>query len=233
MPLFGLTHGLTILALVVIAAICIFAGRRGCIWPRALLAFVCLSVFPINQLALGILDFDPPLNNLLPFHLCDIAALTAGFGILTRKPLLCELTYCWGLAGTMQGLIFPNLGWDFPHPMFWGFFIQHGVVVIVALYLPLAMAWKPRAGVVVRILLWNQIYFLSAMAINGALGTNFGFLAEKPEVSSPLDYLGDWPIYLIWLQVIAAVVMTLLLLPFAKTINIWRSRQIEVNPLHE
>jgi len=133
----------------------------------------------------------------------------------------------------MQGLIFPNLGWDAPHPMFWSFFIQHGVVVIVALYLPLAMAWKPRAGVVPRILLWNQAYFLVAMAINGALGTNFGFLAAKPEVSSPLDYLGDWPVYLIWLQVIAAVVMTLLLLPFSRTINIWRSRQIEVSPNHE
>jgi len=223
MPLFGLTHALTLIVLVTSGTICIYAGRRGCLWPRALLAFICLSVFPINQLALSTLDFDIPLNNIIPFQLCDLAALTAGFGLLTRKPLLCELTYCWGLAGTMQGLIFPNLGFNFPEPMFWTFFLQHGVIVIVALYLPLALNWKPRAGVVPRILLWNQIYFLSAMALNGALGTNFGFLAEKPEVSSPLDHLGDWPVYLFWLQIIAVIVMTLLLLPFRRTINIWRS----------
>ncbi len=233
MDLFGLSHGLTVLSIALIAAICIIAGRRGATWPQVLLAFICLSVFPINQLALATLDFEIPLNNLLPFHLCDFAALTAGFGILTRKPLLCELTYCWGLVGTIQGLITPNLGWDFPHPMFWSFFIQHGVVVIVALYLPLAMKWKPLPGVVPRILFWNQVYFLFAIIVNWSLGTNFGFLAAKPEVASPLDYLGDWPIYLIWLQILAALFMTCLLLPFRKTINIWRPRRIELSHSHE
>lgn len=222
MPLFGTAHGLTVLTIALIAAICIYAGRRGCLWPRVLLAFVCLMVFPLNQLALASLDFQIPLNNLLPCHLCDIAVLTAGFGILTEKPLLCELTYCWGLAGTLQGLITPNLGWDFPHPMYWTFFIHHGVVVIVALYLPLAMKWRPRPGIVPRIFLWNQAYFIIAFSLNSASGTNFGFLAAKPEVASLLDHLGDWPVYLIWLQLIAILVMALLLLPFRKSINIWR-----------
>lgn len=233
MQLFSLTHGLTVATIALISAICIIAGRRGATWPRVLLAFICLSVFPMNQLVLASFDFKIPLNNLLPFHLCDIAALTAGFGILTRNPLLCELTYCWGLAGTIQGLITPNLGWDFPHPMFWSFFIQHGVVVVVALYLPLAMKWKPRAGAVPRILIWNQVYFFTAIAINSTLGTNFGFLAAKPEVASPLDYLGDWPIYLIALQVLSAVFMTLLLLPFSRIINIWRPRRIKLSHPNE
>lgn len=223
MDLFGLSHGLTVLCITLITAFCIRAGRRGDIWPRVVLALLCLSVFPINQLALSLLDFKIPLNNLLPFHLCDITALIAGFAILTRKGLLCELTYCWGLAGTMQGLITPDLRWDYPHPMFWSFFIQHGVIIVIAFYLPLAMQWRPQAGVVPRILIWNQVYFFSALLINTLLGTNFGFLAAKPEVASPLDYLGDWPFYLIFIQIIAAAIMITLLLPFRKTINIWRS----------
>lgn len=224
MPLFGTTHGLTITTIALIALICIYAGRQGCLWPRALLAFICFMVFPMNQLVLASLDFQKPLENLLPCHLCDIAVITAGFGILTQKPLLCELTYCWGLAGTLQGLITPNLGFDFPHPLFWSFFIHHGVVVIVALYLPLAMKWKPGAGVVPRIILWNQVYFLAALTINTALETNFGYLSSKPNVASLLDHMGDWPVYLFWLQLAAAFVMILLLLPFRKSINIWRSR---------
>ena len=233
MPLFGTSHGLTVATIALIAFICIYAGRKGCLWPRALLAFVCLMVFPLNQLVLASLDFTIPLDNLLPCHLCDVAALTAGFGILTQKPLLCELTYCWGLAGTIQGLITPNLGWDFPHSMYWTFFIQHGVIVIVALYLPLAMNWKPRPGVVPRIIFWNQVYFIFALTINLTLGTNFGFLLEKPEVNSPLDHMGEWPVYLFWLQFTAIAVMILLLLPFQKTINIWRSGGIGVSPPHE
>jgi hypothetical integral membrane protein (TIGR02206 family) len=130
-------------------------------------------------------------------------------------------------------LITPNLAFNFPHPLFWTFFIQHGVIVIVALYLPLAMNWKPRDGVVPRVILWNQIYFIIAFTVNTLLGTNFGFLARKPDVASLLDQLGDWPIYLFWLQLLAILLMTLLLLPFRGSINIWRSDGIGVNPKHE
>ena len=233
MILFGQTHGLTILTLMILGGICIGFGRGGSTWPRAVLAFFCLVIYPVNQIALSTLDFQLPLHNIIPGHLCDIAALTAGFGLLTGRPLLCELTYCWGLAGTIQGLITPNLPYDFPHPMFWSFFLQHGVIVIVALYLPLAMGWKPRPGIVPRIILWNQVYFLSALAANHLFGTNFGFLAAKPETASPLDLMGDWPVYLIWLQILAAVLMTLLVLPFSKSINIWRLRRIRVSETHE
>ena len=233
MPLFGICHGLTILALATIGVLFIAWGRRQKIWPRAILAFICLIIYPINQVALSTLPFQLPLNNIIPGHLCDIAALTAGFGLLTGRPILCEITYCWGLAGTIQGLITPNLPYDFPHPMYWSFFIQHGVVVIVALYLPLAMGWKPRPGVVPRIFIWNQVYFVCAIIVNSTLGTNFGFLAAKPEVASPLDLLGDWPVYLIWLQILAATLMTLLLLPFSRTINIWRFPRTGVKQPHE
>ena len=233
MDLFSATHGLSVLAIALIAAICIYAGRQGASWPRVALAFLCFAVFPVNYLALRTLGISLPLNNIIPLHLCDVAALTAGFCLLTRHPLLCELTYCWGLAGTMQGLITPNLGWTIPHPMYWSFFLHHGVIVIVALYLPLALKWRPQPGVVPRMILWNQVYFFLAVTVNSTLGTNFGFLAWKPEVASPLDYLGDWPVYLIWIQVIAALIMTLLLLPFRRTINIWRLRRIELNAPHE
>jgi len=130
-------------------------------------------------------------------------------------------------------LITPNLILDFPHPFFWSFFIQHGVIVIVALYLPLAMGWKPRNGVVPRVFFWNQVYFITALTANSTLGTNFGFLARKPKTASLLDHLGDWPLYLLWLQLLAILLMTLLFLPFRRSINIWRLNGIGVNPKHE
>lgn len=233
MTTFSSIHFYTVLVIMGIGVILIEAGRKGHNWPRALLAFICLIIYPINQIVLNSLDFSIPLNNTLPLHLCDIVALTSGFALLFKNTYFAEITYCWGLAGTLQGLIFPNLGFDFPHPMFWSFFLQHGILVIVALFLPLAMNWRPREGVVWRILFWNQVYFFSIMIVNHMLGTNFGFLAEKPSVSSPLDHLGDWPIYLIWIQVLATAFMTALLLPFSRTINIWRFPRFRVNPEHE
>src|SRR5690348_9994586 len=35
----------------------------------------------------------------LPFQLCDLASFAAAAALWTRKPLLVELTYFWGIAG--------------------------------------------------------------------------------------------------------------------------------------
>ena len=51
------------------------------------------------------------------------------------------------------------------------------------------------------------------MAVNAWLVTNFGFTARKPVNPSLLDHLGPWPIYLLWMQVLAAVLFSLLALP--------------------
>ncbi len=78
MPLFGPAHGLALIVIAIIAGICIREGKRGLVWPRAMLAFLCLSVFPINQLALIGVDFEPAIERFIPFHLCDIAAVIRG-----------------------------------------------------------------------------------------------------------------------------------------------------------
>ncbi|MGE9267148.1 MAG: hypothetical protein ACQKBY_03545, partial [Verrucomicrobiales bacterium] len=112
MSLFGTTHLLTLLGIFLAAAVCILAHRRGKRWPLPLLAWLNLLCYAANQAAYATLDFPVALDNILPFHLCDLAALICAAALLTRKDKLCELAYLWGLAGTIQGLITPNM----PHP---------------------------------------------------------------------------------------------------------------------
>src|SRR5258708_8260026 len=50
----------------------------------------------------------------LPFQLCDVAAFVSAAALWFRHPLLVELTYFWGLAGTAHGLIPPDLSDHFP-----------------------------------------------------------------------------------------------------------------------
>lgn len=230
MELFGLTHLLTVGVIVALCFWCIRATRKGQSWPIASLAFICLAAYPISQAAYLTFPFAVPLDNTLPFHLCDIAAITAGFALLTRKPLLGELTYCWGLAGTLQALITPNLHNTFPHPVYFTFFLHHGAIVITALLLPLALRWRPREGIVLRMLGWNQVYFGLALTVNLLLGTNFGFLMEPPAAGSLMDHFGPWPWYLIPLQILAIVFIIFLNLPFCRSINIWRGGRNEAKP---
>ena len=224
MELFGTTHLLTLLIGATFGAACILARRRGQLWPVALLALLNLSAYGYNQWLYNNLAHNIPLSNILPFHLCDIAAFLAGFALLTKRPLIRELCYCWGLAGTLQALITPDTTHTFPHPLFFSFFIHHGTIVITAIFLPLAEGWRPRQGTFPRLLLWNQVYFILAFTFNWLAGTNFGFLMEKPEAATLFDHLGPWPYYLIWVQLIAAAMIALFLLPFTKRINVWRFR---------
>lgn len=159
------------------------------------------------------------LNHLLPLHLCDLTSLIAAAALITRRPLLCELTYYLGLGGTLQGLITPNLRYDFPHPTYFAFFQLHLFVVITALFLPLGLGWRPRKP------LWRTMtagffiivgYLVVIFGINSVLGTNYAFLMHKPVNPSLYDHLGPHPWYILSVLGLVIVMLILLSLPFFK-----------------
>ncbi len=180
------------------------------------LAFLCFSAYPINQLIVVALGGHLTIGHILPFHLCDLAAFICGFALLTRKPILCELSYFWGLAGTMQALLTPDLNRTFPDPIYLSFFFHHGIIVITAIVLPLGLGWRPRKHSALRVFGWTLMYAVAAFCINAALHTNYGFVMEKPEGASLLNALGPWPWYILWSLAIASVIFLLLELPFRK-----------------
>jgi len=184
----------------------------------ALLTFLCFAIYPLHQAFHTIVGGSEKLEDLFPFHLCDIAIIVCGFAIITRKPILCELAYFWGLAGTLQGLITPDLNHDFPSPVYLIFFFQHGIIVITALVLPLGLGWRPRSDASRRVFIWIIIYAVGAFLINFVMGTNFGFLTHKPEQSSLLDIMGPWPWYVLVLITLSGLFFWLLALPFKKRI---------------
>jgi hypothetical integral membrane protein (TIGR02206 family) len=51
-------------------------------------------------------------------------------------------------------------------------------------------------------------------SLNAVLGTNYGFLAHKPERASLMDVLGPWPWYIGSLIVLAVAFYAILDLPF-------------------
>lgn len=221
MPLlpFSPQHGYTILAGAAIIITLLWAGKRstqGRNLAAALLAFSNLISYPLNQISWMSLDGPVPLDNLLPFHLCDIAAVIAGFALITRHPLLCSLTYFWGLAATLQALITPSLVLGFPSLPYFSFFLQHFAIVATALFLPTVDGWRPKPPLwksPFEIYIWSVLYLLFALSINAWLGTNFGFVSHPPHTPSLIDHLGPWPWYLFSIQAIAVTIFFLLALP--------------------
>lgn len=201
-------------------AVFVSVGRRGGNGrSRAtlLLAFLNLSAYPLSLAAWGSVDAPKSIDNFLPLHLCDIAAITAGVALLTQRPLWCALTYFWGLAATFQALLTPALTVGFPQLPFVMFFVQHFAIVTAALYLPIVAGWRPKLPFwksPLEIYGCSVVYLAVAMTANRMLGSNFGFASHPPDNPSLIDHLGPWPWYLVSMQAIALLFFLLLALPF-------------------
>jgi hypothetical integral membrane protein (TIGR02206 family) len=202
-----------------IAAFILFAKRseKNQRIVTALLAFLCLASYPLALFAWR--DHPKSLDNVLPLHLCDLAAIVAGFALFTRKPILLTLTYFWGIAATTQALLTPAITIGPPHLPYIHFFIQHFAIVAAAIYIPMVLKWRPEMPwwkSPLKVFGISIIYQAIALLINTLLKTNFAFASRPPDNPSLIDHLGPWPVYLFSLQAMALVLYLLLALPFRK-----------------
>ncbi|MDB6117026.1 MAG: hypothetical protein JWO08_807 [Verrucomicrobiaceae bacterium] len=182
-------------------------------WVDRVLIAGLLASWPVSVLSHW-LGGDLSLENGLPLQLCDAADFAGVIALWRRDRLAAELVYFFGLAGTLQGLITPNLQDDLPHPRFVSFFLTHSVIVIAALHVVLAMKLAPRPGAVGRMMVCILGWALAIGGLNALLHTNYGFLCHKPTAASLMDVLGPWPWYIAALVALAVLFFVILDLPF-------------------
>lgn len=150
----------------------------------------------------------------LPFALCDLAALVAAVALVTRQPVLVELTYFWGLAGTLQSLLTPDLNAPFPSQVFFEYVVAHAAIVCAALVLVAGERVRPRPHAVPRVFGITLAYTAVVALIDWATGGNYMYLRARPGSVSLLTVLGPWPWYIASAAGVAVVLFTLLDLPF-------------------
>jgi len=159
---------------------------------------------------------DPAtLKDHLPFQLCDWVIFAAVAALLWRRRVAFELAYFWGLSGTLQALLTPDLAEDFPNLHFITFQTLHATVVVAILYLTLGLGMRPRPRSILRAWLWLQAYVAVTALIDRLLDANYGYLLRKPVQASLFDYLGPWPWYLLGLEALSLVLFLACYAPFA------------------
>lgn len=160
------------------------------------------------------LSQDVPWRWILPLHLCDLAAFAAAAALLLGGPRIYEAAYYWGMAGTTQALLTPELDFGFPSIDYWLFFAPHGMVIAAVFYATGSLGFRPGAGSVSRAFVYTALACLPAGLANWLLGTNFMFLRAKPEAATLLDFLGPWPWYILVLVPVVWIILTIWYLPF-------------------
>ena len=216
--LFGPSHLITLAVIVSLAvALVVLARRRQslklCEALSGLLAILLLS----NEFIWWIIAVNLHLWSLqwgLPLQICDLAIFAAAYSLIRHNQLIWETAYFWGLGGTLQALLTPDMSFDFPQYYFFKFFITHGGVVMAVIYLAAGCGRRIDVSSVRRVFIATNLYAGFIAVINGITGANYLYLCEKPLHPSILDYLGPWPWYIFGLEAVLAVSLFIYYLPF-------------------
>jgi hypothetical integral membrane protein (TIGR02206 family) len=155
-------------------------------------------------------------QKMLPMQLCDWAMVVIIVALWTGSRRWLEIAYFWGIGGTLQALITPNLRFGFPDLRFISFFVAHSGIIIGIIFLMLIYGFRPRPIGILRTFAWTEVYFVIAFTIDLLTDENYGFLLHKPEAASLLNFLSDSrPLYLLEFHVLAFLFFALLYAPFA------------------
>ena len=160
----------------------------------------------------GVMDW----RQMLPMQMCDWGMVVVIVAMWTGSQRWFEVAYFWGIGGTLQAVLTPNLRFGFPDWRFISFFTSHCGIIVGVIFLMLTRRYRPYPMSIVRVWLWSEFYFVVTLIVDELTGVNYGFLLHKPEAFSILSYLSDSrPLYLLQLHGVALLFFLVLYMPFA------------------
>ncbi len=174
--------------------------------------FISLTVisFHIYKISQGGYNFRTD----LPLYLCSLLGLIIPVFTYYKRNWMYEILLFWIIAGTTQAIATPDILVGFPSFEFFRYWIVHLGLVVVILYATIVLNYKPTLKSVFKSILALQVYLIFMVIVNYVLDANYFYLNGKPESASILDYLGEWPLYIIVAQLILVPYFLLIYLPF-------------------
>lgn len=217
---FGLAH-LVVIALTISLPFLFAAFARKSRWPRSeriiarLLAGLLLFNYAGYEIYLA-LTVGLAWQKALPFQLCDWAMVAIVVALVTGRERWLEVAYFWGIGGTLQAILTPDLKYAFPDVRFLTFFIAHSGVVVAIAFMMIMKKFRPHWISIAWTFTWSELYFVLAITVDLITGENYGYLLHKPAAASLLDALSDQRVvYILQMHLLAFIFYVVLYLPFA------------------
>jgi len=197
----------------------IYFGRTSTPEALRIVRYAMTAVLVVNEASWHWWNWQTgqwTIQTMLPLHLCGLMVWSSAVMLVTRSYILYEFLYFLGIGAASQALLTPDLGnYGFPHFRYFQTFISHGLLVTAPVYMTLVEGYRPYWASLLHVAVGMNLYMLVIMFVNARLGSNYLFVARKPDTPSLIDVLGPWPWYILSLESIGLVLSLLLYAPFA------------------
>lgn len=215
--LFGAAH-LTALGLIALLNVGLLRFKGAPEATRAKVRWGMAIVLWLNEIGWHVWNAATgqwTIQTMLPLHLCSVLVWVGALALVTKNYRIYEFMYFMGIAGAMQALLTPDAGaYGFPHYKAFQTFISHGLIITTAIYMTVVEGLRPTWKSLARVFVWMNVYMGIVFVVNMLIGSNYLFIARKPETASLLDVLPPWPYYIAYIQGIGLAMCLLLYLPF-------------------
>ena len=159
----------------------------------------------------------------LPLHFCQFGFYFSLAGIYIasnnkkinpkNEQFLFDCAYVLGLAGGFQALITVDLTGINNMIGIFNLNWQHSLIILNVLWLIFAYSKKFTFRSIFNAFIFINVIIFPVGAINYLLGSNYMFVCRPPNVESSF-FIGEWPFYLFWLEIIYFIYILILYLPF-------------------
>lgn len=216
---FGTAHIVTLLLACALFVGIFYLPKITTPTSRKWIRYTLATILILNELAYHtwhIVYGRWTLQTMLPFHLCSVMVWLGAYMLFTNNGKIADFMYFLGLAGATQALLTPDVGiYGFPHFRYFQTYIAHTLIIASALYMMVVEGFRPTWASAKQVFIWTNIYAAFVFVLNLLIGSNYLFIAHKPDTPSLIDMLGPWPLYLLPLELIAVAMILLLYLPYA------------------
>jgi hypothetical integral membrane protein (TIGR02206 family) len=149
----------------------------------------------------------------LPLQMCSFSSLFCGIVMFYRIQIFYEFVYFIGIPSAFHAFITPEFTMGTDGYFFFDYYLNHGLIALIPLYLTFVLKFRPRKYSWFTTLIYVQILLIIAGLTNWSIGSNYMYLSEKPIVNNPF-VIGEWPWYIFGLQFAGLIHFILLYLPF-------------------
>ena len=123
-----------------------------------------------------------------------------------------------GVLGGIVAILTPQINdYDGSNLEYMIYYLSHGLIILIPLYLFYYLNYKLRKLSWLRTLIFLDLLMIILIPINRFLQSNYMYVNEPPKVNNPL-IIGEWPMYLIYLNIIIFILFGITYLLFTKVL---------------